>query len=47
MPKSYQNDANIGAKYINKWCKQTAAKHVWKIIKKTCVCESVNYAKVT
>ena len=34
MPKSCQNDANIGAKYNNKWCKQTAAKHVWKIIKK-------------
>ena len=33
----YQNHAkiaNIGAKYNNKWCKQTAAKHVWKIIKK-------------
>ena len=30
MPKG----TNIGAKYNNKWCKQTAAKHVWKIIKK-------------
>ena len=29
-----QNDANIGAKYNNKWCKQTAAKHVSKTIKK-------------
>ena len=28
MPKSYQNDANIGAKYSTKLCKQTAAKHV-------------------
>ena len=46
MPKSYQNDANIGDKYNNKWCKQTAAKHVSKTIKSS-VCESVNYAKVT
>jgi hypothetical protein len=33
MPQSYQNDANIGATYNNKLCKQTAAKHVSKIIK--------------
>jgi hypothetical protein len=43
MPKY----ANIGAKYNNKWCKQTAATHVSFFLKgKTCVWESVTYAKV-
>ena len=46
MPKVPQNGVNIYATYRLKSIQKTAAKHVSKIIKKTCVFEGLKYAKV-
>ena len=37
MPKVYQNDANISAKYNQKTMQQTAAKHVSKLMTNMCL----------